>query len=279
MPDRSASPASLDELDLDARYAAAQTVAQEAAQRGMAYYRRRGELQVSHKGDDPQDVVSIADRELETFIRGELSRAFPDDGFIGEEYGCNDLHARCIWVIDPIDGTRCFVNGLHAWCVSIGLLVDGQPALGAIADPNHAELFHGRRGHGAFVNGTPLQVNRATSLQQGVVGLGVTHRRGKEHFLPFLQGLLDEGGMFIRNGSGALMTAYVAAGRLIGYYETLIHSWDCLAGLVMVGEAGGRYNDFFAGNGLLQGNPLLVACPGVYDELARLVGPSLDPVA
>lgn len=82
--------------------------------------------------------------------------------------------------------------------------------------------------------------------------------------------------MFIRNGSGALMTAYVAAGRLIGYYETQLKSWDCLAGLVLVTEAGGRINDFFRNDGLLDGNPYLVACPGVYDQLAELIGPSLD---
>ncbi|MEX5452527.1 inositol monophosphatase, partial [Stutzerimonas stutzeri] len=96
------------------------------------------------------------------------------------------------------------------------------------------------------------------------------------HFIPFLEKLLAEGGMFIRNGSGALMTAYVAAGRLIGYYETELKSWDCLAGLVLVAEAGGLRNDFFRNDGLLRGNPYLVAAPGVYSQLAKLIGPSLD---
>ncbi|WP_437883041.1 inositol monophosphatase family protein [Pseudomonas sp. LRF_L74] len=261
--------------DLDARYQAARRVAQEAAQRGMAFYREREGLVVDHKGDDPQDVVSIADKSLEAFIRAELSGEFPEDGFIGEEEGSCDLDARCIWVIDPIDGTRCFVNGLHNWCVSIGLLVDGEPALGAIADPNHGELFQGRSGHGAFVNGKPLKVHTSQDVRDGVMGVGTTHRPGKENFIPFLQKLLDAGGMFFRNGSGALMTAYVAAGRLIGYYETRIYSWDCLAGLVMLREAGGVANDFFADNGLLDGNPLLVTCPGVYEQVAGMIGPSI----
>ena len=97
---------------------------------------------------------------------------------------------------------------------------------------------------------------------RGLTGAGTFHPRGKEHFIPFLEKLLAEGGMFIRNGSGALMTAYVAAGRLIGYYETELKSWDCLAGLVLVAEVGGLRNDFFRNDGLLRGNPYLVAAPG-----------------
>lgn len=262
-------------LDIDARYTFARTIAQEAAGMGMDFYRNRDRLKIEHKGD-PQDVVSLADKEIEQFIRAKLSARFPEDGFLGEESGSADLAARCVWVIDPIDGTACFLNGLHNWCVSIGLLVDGEPHLGAIADPNHDELFHGCLGRGAFVNETPLAVSVATHVREGLTGAGTFHPRGKQHFIPFLQGLLAEGGMFLRNGSGALMTAYVAAGRLIGYYETNLKSWDCLAGLVLVREAGGLVNDFFRDDGLLHGNPYLVACPGVYQQLAALIGPSLD---
>lgn len=264
------------DLDIDARYACAKTLALEAAQLGMECYRQRETLNVEHKGNDCQDVVSIADKSIEDFIRVRLAEQFPQDGFLGEESGSTDLKARCVWVIDPIDGTACFVNGLHNWCVSIGLLVDGEPHVGAIADPNHDELFHGRRGRGAYVNEKPLRASAALHVREGLTGAGTFHPRGKEHFIPFLQKLLDEGGMFIRNGSGALMTAYVAAGRLIGYYETELKSWDCLAGLVLVAEAGGLRNDFFRNDGLLKGNPYLVAAPGVYRQLAGLIGPSLD---
>lgn len=263
-------------LDIDARYACAKSLALEAAQLGMTYYRQRETLDVEHKGSDRQDVVSIADKRIEDFIRGRLAERFPEDGFLGEESGSAGLKARCVWVIDPIDGTACFVNGLHNWCVSIGLLVDGEPLVGAIADPNHDELFHGCLGRGAYVNETPLRASTATHVCEGLTGAGTFHPRGKEHFIPFLEKLLAEGGMFIRNGSGALMTAYVAAGRLIGYYETELKSWDCLAGLVLVAEAGGLRNDFFRNDGLLRGNPYLVAAPGVYSQLAKLIGPSLD---
>lgn len=266
----------LPDAALQERYQRAREVCHQAAVRGLEYYRRRASLQVEIKAGDAQDVVSLADRELEDFIRGRLRASFPEDGLLGEEAGGEALDARFVWVIDPIDGTACFLNGLHTWCVSIGLLENGQPCAGVIADPNHDEVFHAMRSAGAWVNEHPLKASDAQHVRQGLTGVGTFHPPGQEHFLPFLQGLLDEGGMFIRNGSGALMTAYVAAGRLIGYYETRLKSWDCLAGLVLVAEAGGRSNDFLRGEGLLEGNPYLVAAPGVYDQLSRLIGPSLD---
>tara|TARA_Y100001937_G_scaffold80834_1_gene109438 strand:+ start:152 stop:967 length:816 start_codon:yes stop_codon:yes gene_type:complete len=263
-------------LDLSSRYQLACQLAREAAQRGLRLYRQRDQLAVEHKGGFSQDVVSAADRELEVFIKAELMKLFPEDGFVGEETGAQRLDARCIWVIDPIDGTACFLHGLHNWCVSIGLLVDGVPAIGAVADPNHDELFHGGRGFGAWVNEQPLRVSEAQDLSAGLLGVGTFYAEGKQHFMPFLGKLLDAGGMFLRNGSGALMTAYVAAGRLLGYYETCLKSWDCVAGLALLAESGGRCNNFLRGEGLLKGNPYLVACPGVYEQVAEMIGPSLD---
>jgi myo-inositol-1(or 4)-monophosphatase len=266
----------LDLLEVNARYRLAQELALQAAKLAMTHYGARNELTVEHKADDHQDIVSIADRQVEDFIRQGLQSRFPGDGFVGEESGSSRIDARCIWVVDPIDGTACFLNGLHCWCVSIGLMVDGIPYLGVIADPNHDELFHGCLGQGAFVNDIPLRISQAKDVSEGLTGAGTFHPRNKAHFLPFLHTLLDSGGMFMRNGSSALTIAYVAAGRLIGYYETHLKSWDCMAGLVLIAEAGGVSNDFLRNDGLHQGNPFLVAAPGVYAQLAAMVGPSLD---
>src|SRR5690606_16450220 len=104
---------------LQERYAFAQELAMKAARRALGHYKERDSLVVGHKGDQLQDLVSIVDQETEAFIKQQLAEQFPDDGFLGEETGGATLDARCIWVVDPIDGTRCFVNGLHAWCVSI----------------------------------------------------------------------------------------------------------------------------------------------------------------
>jgi len=262
--------------DLQLRYECAKELAMEAARLALGPYRQRDSLVVSHKGDELQDLVSVVDQDTEAYIKRRLAENFPQDGFLGEETGGATLDARCIWVVDPIDGTSCFVNGLHSWCVSIGLLVDGEPWLGAVADAVHDELFHACLGQGAWLNEQRLNVHSAPDICHGVMGVGTSHRRGKEHFIPFVTQLLEQGGTFIRNGSGALMVAYVAAGRLIGYYETHINSWDCLAGLVLVKEAGGVSNDFLRNDGLTQGNPLLVASPRIYAQVASMIGASLD---
>lgn len=257
------------------RYAYARHIIGQAGGIALGMFQRRTELVIEEKG--LQDMVSIADRMVEDFLRAQIAERFPEDAVVGEERGGGASGARCVWVIDPIDGTACFVNGMLAWCVSIGVLVDGQPAIGAVYDPNADELFHACLGQGAHVTAkageTRLRINDVASLQGGVLGVGFSHRVGTGTFLPFLRDVLEGGGMFIRNGSGALMIAYVAAGRLIGYFEPHINSWDCLAGIVLVNEAGGRCNDFLADNGLEKGNPILVGGPRLYPQLAALALP------
>ncbi|TAM51331.1 MAG: inositol monophosphatase [Paraburkholderia sp.] len=260
-------------IDLDARYALARKIARQAGQRALQMFRNRAALEVEHKG--LQDVVSMADREVEGIVRGHVSDAFPEDAFLGEESASGasaTLQRECVvWVVDPIDGTSCFLNGMHAWCISIGILIDGEPAVGVVFDPNSGELFHAARGQGAFEGDTRLTASPARSVRDGVLGVGFSHRVEPDAFVPFLDRLLRDGGMFIRNGSGALMIAYVAAGRLIGYYEPHINAWDCLAGIVLVREAGGAVNDFFADGGLLAGNPIIAAGEGVYANLLALI--------
>jgi myo-inositol-1(or 4)-monophosphatase len=260
---------------LSKRYLDAQQVIREAGAIAMAMFVRRSELVIEEKG--VQDMVSIADRQVEDHIRAHILEAFPDDAVVGEERGGSADHARFVWVIDPIDGTACFVNGMHSWCISIGVLQDGVPAIGVVYDPNADELFHACLGSGAWVGSTRLQVSATDSLTGGVLGVGFSHRVKTDTFLPFLNDVLNNGGMFIRNGSGALMIAYVAAGRLIGYFEPHINSWDCLAGIVLVSEAGGISNAFLANNGLEKGNPILVAGPALYAVLEPLSLPRCTP--
>lgn len=264
--------ATFDPVALDARYQFAREAAKQAAEIGHNLYLRRAELITEHKGDDLQDVVSIADREVENYLKGAIRERFPEDGFLGEESGLESGRNGVLWIVDPIDGTACFLNGLHNWCTSVGVLIDGQPVIGAISDPNHGETFHACKGVGAFVNDTPIRASQAGNVREGVLGVGTSHRVRASDFVPFIEGLLEAGGMFVRTGSGALMMAHAAAGRLIGYYEPHINSWDCLAGIVLMHEAGGRSNDFFAGDGLLKGNPILVAPEGLYPQLVSLIG-------
>ncbi|WP_087691471.1 inositol monophosphatase [Pandoraea sp. PE-S2R-1] len=283
---------------LDARYQLAQVIAREAGLRALAMFRTRDALTVEYKG--VQDVVSVADRAIEQLVRERVAAAFPTDAFLGEESaaaGNMPAASRVTWVVDPIDGTACFLHGMHAWCVSIAVIIDGVPAIGAIYDPNADELFHGATGRGAFVDNavmasastprlpdggepdvlrvsTALNVADVNAPTQGVLGVGVSHRVDRADFLAFLDGWLARGGMFVRIGSGALMMAYTAAGRLIGYYEPHIHAWDCLAGIVLVQEAGGQVSDFLADDGLTRGNPILASSKALYNTLNDVVNAS-----
>ncbi|MGH6946769.1 MAG: inositol monophosphatase family protein [Kiloniellales bacterium] len=261
---------------LSARLDFAAALAREAGALALGLFKRRHELTVERKG--LQDHATAADVAVEKLIRERLAARFPDDAFLGEESGASGLDGgeTPTWVVDPIDGTACFMNGMASWCVSIALVREREIALGAIHDPTLGELFLARRGAGATLDGQRLPVPTAKSLRDGLIGAGFSHRSKPEEFSPFLDGLLKEGGLFIRNGSGALMLAYVAAGRLIGYFEPHINSWDSLAGLLLVREAGGWTNDFLANEGLTQGGRVVAAAPGVAEELRALIARTLD---
>src|SRR5262249_50562600 len=134
-------------------------------------------------------------------------------------------------------------------------------------------------GSGATLNESTLRLTEAHSLVDGVLGIGANHRVPPEAITGFLNALLHEGGMFIRNGSGALMLAYVAAGRLVAYYEPHMNAWDCLAGLCLIREAGGMTEDFLAGRDLATGGRVLGAAPGAWSGLIRLVESTPVPAA
>nr|WP_315231727.1 inositol monophosphatase family protein [uncultured Albidiferax sp.] len=255
-----------------ARYALAQSIARQAGLQALEWFRKRDQLVIESKG--LQDMVSAADKDTELYIRAQVLARFADDGFLGEEGGLDHADADYLWVIDPIDGTACFVNGMHAWCLSIAVTYQGKPVIGVVYDPNSDEMFHACAGQGAYVNQQAMRAHSASSITEGVLGVGFSHRVPVSSFVPFLDRVLSNGGMFIRNGSGALMLSYVAAGRLIGYYEPHINSWDCLAAIVLVQEAGGTVNDFLADNGLHDGNPIIAAGAQLYAPLLALIQPT-----
>jgi myo-inositol-1(or 4)-monophosphatase len=122
------------------------------------------------------------------------------------------------------------------------------------------------------MNGVALQISDASQLYDGITGIGYSTRVEPKASIEALQRLLEAGGMFNRCGSGALSLAWVAAGRFIGYYEPHINSWDCLAGIVLVREAGGWVNDFLAGDGLTQGNPIIASAPGLVEKIQMVSG-------
>jgi myo-inositol-1(or 4)-monophosphatase len=252
------------------RLAAASAVAREAGAVALAYYRGRDSLTVERKG--PQDVVSIADRAVEERVRLRLGELFPEDGVLGEEGGLEAQGDGGTWVVDPIDGTWCFLNGIDSWCISLAFLRDGEIIIGVIYQPCTGELFAARRGGGATLDGHPIRVASARGLAEGTVSVGYMVRAPHALALGMLERLLAAGGIYHRHGSGSLGLAWTAAGRLIGYVEPHMFAWDALAGLLLIREAGGFTNDFLAGNGLIDGNRVVAGPPQLRAALETVAG-------
>ena len=238
---------------------------------GKLAHRAFGTSATSMKGR--HDVVTAMDREVERFIRAAISKRYPRDAIIGEEDGGSD--GQRLWLIDPIDGTANYARGLPRYCVSLGYLEHGVPTLGAIYDPSHDWLYAGARGEGAWRDGTRLAVSPCAELTAATVECGWSTRRSATDYTALIGRILGAGAAIRRAGSGALGLADVAAGAVEAYCELHINAWDCAAGIVLVAEAGGRTNDFFAGNGLLEGNPLIATNAVLCDKLTEAIGIAL----
>ena len=254
-----------------ARLAAAQSAARAAGAHALALFHDRAALTIETK-HDALDMVSRADREAEDIIRGHLSAAFPDDGFLGEEGGAQAGRSGLTWVIDPIDGTVPFVSGLPHWCVAIALQGADRTEAGVIFQPLTGEIFTAIHARGAWLDDAPLSLKPDTRLTNSLTGIGASHRTTSDHVAKIIANLMNKGGMFYRNGSGALMLAAVAAGRLGAYYEPHMHPWDCLAGLLLVREAGGVTLPLPVGAELSSGGVVLAAAPTVWPDICDVTG-------
>ncbi len=223
---------------------------------------------VDRKG--PQDWVSEADKSVEVFIREQISARWPDDGIFGEEQGATPGVSGFDWVIDPIDGTTNFVNGIPAWTIVLAGVSDGRTQVGVIHDPNVNETFRAVRGGGATLNGEAMRVADGVPLESGTVSVGYSNRVEAQNVVPVIQALIESGAMYHRNASGALSIAYVAAGRILGYLEEHMNAWDCLAGQLLVEEAGGRCEVQDAGEMIRQGGRVIVGTPDVFETLLSI---------
>jgi myo-inositol-1(or 4)-monophosphatase len=255
--------------DLPARFEFASILIKDAGQLALNYFQRLGTLTIKQKGE--QDMASEADLNVEMLIRDRLHGRFPEDAFLGEETGRTEFSpGQGVWVVDPIDGTQPFISGLGGWCISIAFVLNGSLEMGLVYGPARQEFFQGCRGRPATLNGQPIHVGDPTRLTDGILGVGYSPRVKPDEFLPIFSRLLNQGSMFYREGCGALALCYVAAGRLIGYVEPHINSWDCLGALAVVQAAGGIINDFLADDGLWKGNRVIAGPGTLYPTLAAL---------
>jgi myo-inositol-1(or 4)-monophosphatase len=259
-------------MTIEARFTVATNVIREAGELAAGYFAGRTALTRETKG--PQDFVSIADREVESLIRTRLAEAFPTDGFLGEESG-GGAGERC-WVVDPIDGTNNFLRGLPLWGVSIAYAIAGEPVIGLIYLPCVGRLYSAVRGRGATCNDVPIHASLVGDLEQATILVGLSRRISPELSLPMIETVLRSGSAMRCMGTCVVALAMVAEGTAEAYYEAHVQPWDCLAGLLIVREAGGRTNDVPGPVMLAHGGPLLASSPALFDRLAAVASVVLD---
>jgi myo-inositol-1(or 4)-monophosphatase len=254
--------------ELELRRYAVQGLVAEAGRMALDHFGKQESLGVTMKG--AQDWLTIADGAVEEFLRQRLAVLFPADTVIGEEGG--GAASDSVWIIDPIDGTANFARGERNWCISIGFLHDRVPTIGIVAAPALDEFYVAQRGRGATLNGRPIAVSGAEDFKRASVELGWSARVPYQRYVAILQRCYAAGAAVKRSASGALGICHVANGRTDAYAELHINAWDVAAGIVIAGEAGASINDFFAGDGISKGNPILCCTPALAPQLREIAG-------
>ncbi len=257
---------------LGERLEAAGSIAIEAGELALSYFRDLSQLNVENKAGS-HDVVSEADRESEVLIRKRIGALFPDDGVLGEELGFENEGAEYTWVVDPIDGTQMFLSGIPSWCVSIAIVKDGVPVVGVVYDPNTKDCYAAASGRGASLNGRTLKINNDHSFSDGMIGVGTNRPGSQKKLVALIDHILDNDGQIVRTGSGALMLAQVAASKLVAYYEERMYPWDCLAGICLISEAKGNCAEYdFDPTTISDGAPVLAGTNKLLEEMALPLG-------
>jgi myo-inositol-1(or 4)-monophosphatase len=224
---------------------------------------------IETKQGEERNLVSEIDRGSEERIISVIRRHFPSHGILGEEGGASNADAEYKWIIDPLDGTTNFLHGLPVFCVTIGIEHRGEIIAGVVYDPNLDILYTAEKGRGAFMNGRRMKVSATGELINSLLMTGFPYDVAQnpdhavEHFVSFLM----EARGIRRFGSAALDLCYVAAGRLDGFWEVNLHPWDMAAGVLLVGEAGGKVSDFDGGPLSIYGRKVLASNGVIHDAM------------
>jgi myo-inositol-1(or 4)-monophosphatase len=224
------------------------------------------------------DFASEVDRLAEAEIIRELKRAYPRHAILAEESGATG-QSKSTWIIDPLDGTHNYLRGFPHFCVSIALVEHGDPIIGVVFDPLRNEIFTASKGDGAFLNDRRIRVGKRDGLEGALLATGFPFRQ-RAHLdtqIGMTRALLREAEDLRRTGSAALDIAYVAAGRIDGFYEIGLKPWDMAAGVLLVREAGGKHCDFVGRDGMPESGNLLAGNIKVVDAMVKAIAPELTP--
>jgi myo-inositol-1(or 4)-monophosphatase len=231
------------------------------------------ERRVSFELKGEYDLVTVADRASEALIVERLRSHFPSHSIVAEEGGGHNGSSEYRWHVDPLDGTTNFAHGFPVYNVTLALEREGELICGVILDPTRPELFTAERGSGAYLNNRRIQVSKCARIEDALVATGFPSRKRhlnvNIHFY-YQMAMLTHG--VRRAGAAAIDLAYVACGRLDGFWEFGLNSWDMAAGLLLVAEAGGACSDMTGAPSSLHGPHLLVDNGIIHDQILQLFG-------
>lgn len=221
------------------------------------------------------DFVTEVDKAAEQAIIDVLLQAYPDHAILAEESG--EEHGKAgsefQWIIDPLDGTTNFIHGMPYYCTSIALAHKGIVSQAVIYDPTRNELFTASRGRGAYIDGKRIRVSRRDRLADGLIGTGFPFRdlQGVENYLKMFGTMTEHCAGIRRPGAAALDLAYVAAGRMDGFFEQGLNPWDMAAGSLLVTEAGGLVGNYTGESDFLFEGEVLAANPKIYTQMVKVL--------
>jgi myo-inositol-1(or 4)-monophosphatase len=233
--------------------------------------------QLTVKSKSRNDFVTEVDHAAEQEIVQVIRRAYPDHAILAEESGA-DGDSDSVWIIDPLDGTTNYLHGLPQFAVSIALQQKDKLEHAVVYNPWSQELYTASRGQGAQLDGRRIRVSKARTLDGSLIGSGFPFRQNQnlDVYLPMMRHVMENTAGIRRAGSAALDLAYVAAGRLDGFWEFGLQPWDIAAGMLLISEAGGHITDLTSDDAdpLKTGN-VLAGSPKVFDALAGALRPLL----
>jgi len=235
------------------------------------------QIQIDNK--EQHDFVTEVDRQAENEIIKVLRGAFPDHAILGEESGQHEGSEdnEYTWIIDPLDGTTNFLHGFPHYAVSIALKHKNRLEVGVIYDPSRNDLFSATRGGGAMLNNRRIRVTKQASLQGALIGTGfpfkVSQQKYLDAYLDMFRAVCTNTSGIRRTGSAAIDLAYLAMGRLDGFWEVDLKSWDIAAGALIVKEAGGVVTDFSFNDNYLESGNIIAANPKMHQLIYQLIEP------
>jgi myo-inositol-1(or 4)-monophosphatase len=234
-------------------------------------------LHIQFKGKNSLNLVTQVDQLSEKKILSVLQKQFPTHDFLGEESGLQENNSAYTWIIDPLDGTTNFAHAYPFFCVSIALVQNGIPIVAVIYDALRDECFTAQKGKGAFLNGKPIRVSKISKLEKSLLCTGFAYMVRETHYNldNFAQFVLTSQGVR-RDGSAAMNFAYVAAGRLDGFWERGIQAWDIAAGALLILEAGGKLTDITGDPFDLFAQNALAANPKMHSILLKILTKGKD---